>query len=332
MPLSGAGKEVSPLEYENVKGHIYDIQGYAVHDGPGIRTTVYTKGCPLRCLWCHSPESQQHRFQLGWLDLKCIGTELCENACVKACPEGAISVAEPTKKIGSEELVRKVVIDRAKCTDCLKCAETCVTKALYVSGWETTVDEVYERLMKDAGFFVNNNGGVTVSGGEAMAQFDFTYNLLKRLKDSGIHICLDTTGFAPTALFEKIMPYVDLYLYDLKQMDSKAHERLTGVPNELILENARFLAAHGGALQIRFPIIPKLNDREENLRATAEFCVSLGEAVKLVQLLPYHKAGRGKYERLGWKYKLTNVEPPSEEFMQRALELFRSYGLPAQVH
>lgn len=319
------------MEYENVRGHIYDIQGYAVHDGPGIRTTVYTKGCPLRCLWCHSPESQQHRFQLGWLDLKCIGTELCQNACVNACPEGALSVAEPTKRTGTEELVRKVNIDRAKCTDCLKCAEVCVTKALYVSGWETTVDEVYDRLMKDVGFF-ENGGGVTVSGGEAMAQFDFTYNLLKRLKNKGIHICLDTTGFAPTAQFEKIMPYVDLYLYDLKHMDTKHHEKLTGVPNELILENARFLASHGGALQIRFPIIPKLNDSAENLRATAEFCLELGDAVKLVQLLPYHKAGRGKYERLGWKYRLTNVEPPSEDFMQQALELFQGMGLPAQIH
>lgn len=319
------------MEYENVRGHIYDIQGYAVHDGPGIRTTVYTKGCPLRCLWCHSPESQQHRFQLGWLDLKCIGTELCQSACVNACPEGALSAAEPSKRTGTEELVRKVNIDRAKCTDCLKCAEVCVTKALYVSGWETTVDEVYDRLMKDVGFF-ENGGGVTVSGGEAMAQFDFTYNLLKRLKDKDIHICLDTTGFAPTAQFEKIMPYVDLYLYDLKHMDTKHHEKLTGVPNELILENARFLASHGGALQIRFPIIPKLNDSAENLRATAAFCVELGDAVKLVQLLPYHKAGRGKYERLGWKYRLTNVEPPTEDFMQQALELFQGMGLPAQIH
>lgn len=319
------------MDYINAKGRIYDIQGYAVHDGPGIRTTVYTKGCPLRCLWCHSPESQRHDFDLGSLELKCLGTELCQDACIRACPEGAISPGEPTKLMGKEEMVRKPVIDRAKCTGCLRCAESCITKSLYVAGWDTTVDEVYDRVMKDVGFF-QDGGGITLSGGEAMAQFDFTLNLSKRLKGSGIHLCLDTTGFAPTAHFEEILPYIDLFLYDLKHMDSARHKALTGVPNELILDNARFLAAHGGALQIRFPVIPKLNDSPENILATADFCVTLGDAVKLVQLLPYHSAGRSKYDRLGWKYKLTNVTPPTEETMEAALKHFTERALPAQIH
>ena len=165
-----------------------------------------------------------------------------------------------------------------------------------------------------------------------MAQFDFTLNLTKRLKDGGIHVCLDTTGFAPAAHFEEILPYVDLFLYDLKHMDSKMHERLTGVPNEPILRNARLLAEKGAALQIRFPVIPKLNDGKENVLATADFCVSLGDAVKLTQLLPYHQAGRMKYERLGRPYRLKNVEPPSESFMERVLEVFKARGLPAQIH
>jgi pyruvate formate lyase activating enzyme len=186
--------------------------------------------------------------------------------------------------------------------------------------------------LKKTAVFFKNGGGVTISGGEAMAQFEFTFNLSKRLKDGGIHICLDTTGFAPTEQFKRILPYIDLYLYDIKHMDSAMHKKLTGVGNELILENARFLAQNGGALQIRVPVIPKLTDKEENLRATAEFCVSLGEAVKLVQLLPYHATGRMKYERLGWRYKLKNVDPPSDEFMQKTLELFQSYGLNAQLH
>ncbi len=319
------------MEYKNISGHIYDIQGYAVHDGPGIRTTVFTKGCPLRCLWCHSPESQRHEFELGYLPVKCLGLDLCQNACVDACPEGALSRDESVQAAGGSGIIQKAKIDRAKCSSCLKCTGACITKALYSAGWNTTVDEVYDRVIKDRPFF-QNGGGITISGGEAMAQFEFTYNLAKRLKDSGIHICLDTTGFAPTKQFEEILPFIDLFLYDIKHMDTAMHNKLTGVPNELILSNARFLSEHGGALQIRVPVIPKLTDKEDNLRATAAFCVSLGEAVKLVQLLPYHKTGRMKYDRLGWRYKLTNVEPPEEAFMLQALEMFRSFGLNCQLH
>lgn len=319
------------MEYKNVSGHIYDIQGYAVHDGPGIRTTVYTKGCPLRCLWCHSPESQQHALELGYLPVKCLGADLCQNACIDSCAVGAISRDEPVQALDGSGMIQKVKIDRDKCTGCLKCAGACITKALYATGWDTAVDDVYDRVIKDRGFF-NNGGGITISGGEAMAQFEFTCNLAKRLKDSGIHICLDTTGFASTIQFEEILPFIDLFLYDIKHMDTTMHKKLTGVPNELILLNARFLAEHGGALQIRVPVIPKLTDKEDNLRATAAFCASLGEAVKLVQLLPYHKTGRMKYDRLGWHYQLSNVEPPEEAFMLKALEMFQCYGLNCQLH
>ncbi|NLO48645.1 MAG: glycyl-radical enzyme activating protein [Clostridiales bacterium] len=319
------------MGYKNATGYIYDIQGYAVHDGPGIRTTVFTKGCPLHCLWCHSPESQYHEFELGYLPLKCLGTDLCQNACLEACPENAISKDEPVQMLDGSGVIHKAKIDREKCAGCLQCVGACVTKALYPSGWETTVDEVFSRVIKDRGFF-NNGGGITISGGEPMAQFAFTCNLAKRLKESGIHICLDTTGFAATNLFEEILPYIDLFLYDIKHLDTAMHKKLTGVGNEQILKNARFLAENGGALQIRVPVIPKLTDKESNLRQTAEFCVSLGEAVKLVQLLPYHKTGRMKYDRLGWHYKLANVEPPKEEFMQKALEMFRSYGLNCRLH
>jgi len=319
------------LEYENVTGHIYDIQGYAVHDGPGIRTTIYTKGCPLRCLWCHSPESQYHAFELGYLPVKCLGTDLCQDACINACPEDAISKDEPAQALDGSGTIQKVKIDREKCTSCLKCAGACISKALYPTGWDTTVDEVYARVDKDRGFF-KNGGGVTISGGEAMDQFAFTYNLAKRLKDSGIHVCLDTTGYAATELFEKILPYVDLFLYDIKHMDSAMHQKLVAVGNELTLTNARFLAEHGAALQIRVPVIPKLTDKEDNLRQTAEFCASLGDAVKLVQLLPYHKTGQMKYDRLGWRYPLPNVEPPEEAFMLKTLEMFQGVGLNCQLY
>lgn len=319
------------MEYENAAGRIYDIQGYAVHDGPGIRTTVYTKGCPLRCLWCHSPESQMHKLQVGFLPIKCLGTEICGNLCIDACEQGAISLGQPEEALDGSGLITKVRVDHAKCSSCLKCAELCINGALYTAGWDTTVDEVYERVIKDTPFF-KNGGGITISGGEAMSQFDFTYNLAKRLKDSGIHICLDTTGFADQEQFRQILPYVDLFLYDLKQMDSEMHRKLTGVPNEKILENARFLAENGGKLQIRYPVIPRLNDSEENMHATAKFCKELGDAVTLVQLLPYHHLGTSKYDRLGWKYKLHRWSPPPEEFMEKALELFKAYDIPCQLH
>ena len=319
------------LDYVNSSAVIYDIQGYAVHDGPGIRTTVYTKGCPLHCLWCHSPESQRFQFDLGYLALKCLGTEFCQNACIKSCPEHAISQDALSQLTGKEEFVRKILVDRTKCSDCLNCTTACVTGSLYTAGWNTTVDEVYARVMKDAIFF-EDGGGVTISGGECMSQFDFTFNLCKRLKASGIHICLDTTGFAPQEKYAEILPYVDLFLYDIKHMDSRRHKMLTGVPNEMILSNADFLANAGGNLQIRFPVIPKLNDSADNIRSTAAFCKTLGDAVKLVQLLPYHKAGRMKYERLGQKYKLSNVEPPEDAFMEKALAVFTALGLPAQIH
>ena len=320
------------MEYKNVTGHIYDIQGYAVHDGPGIRTTVYTKGCPLHCLWCHSPESQYHEFELGYLPIKCLGVEVCEKSCVNACTNGALSIDEPVEKLDKSGMIQKVKIDREKCNTCLKCAETCITQSLYASGRDTTVDEVYDRVYRDRGFFQKNNGGITISGGEAMAQFEFTLNLAKKLKDSDFHICLDTTGHAETDMYAEIMPYIDLFLYDIKHMDSEMHRKLTAVGNELILQNARFLAERDAALQIRVPVIPKLTDQESNLRQTAEFCVSLGDAVKLVQLLPYHKTGRMKYERLGWKYRLSNVEPPEDEFMDNTLEMFQGYGLNCQLY
>jgi pyruvate formate lyase activating enzyme len=316
---------------DKIIGRIYDIQGYSVHDGPGIRTTVFTKGCPLKCLWCHSPESQRYEYELSFLPVKCVGIEKCGGLCLKACPSGALKVKEPEKSLADDSMISKIEIDRALCQGCLKCAAACTARALTASGYEITVDEAFERVDNDR-FFFRKGGGATISGGEPMFQFEFTYNLAKKLHDSGLHVCLDTTGFAPAERYLEILPYVDLFLYDLKHMDSFKHERLTGVPNELILSNARLLAEKGGALQIRVPVIPKLNASWDNLKKTAEFCAGLGEAVKVVQLLPYHSMGKSKYIRLGWPYKLKNVDPPDEEFMNRVLELYVSYGLPTKVH
>jgi pyruvate formate lyase activating enzyme len=304
---------------ENIIGRIYDIQGFSVHDGPGIRTTVFTKGCPLRCLWCHSPESQRYSYELSCFMMKCVGVKLCGGLCLKACPNGAIHALET------------VEIDRSKCVNCLKCAEACPSKALIPSGYESGVDEIYARVEKDRIFF-KKDGGVTISGGEPMSQFEFTCRLAEKFHENGIGVCLDTTGFAPAEQYLRILPYISLFLYDLKHMDSAKHEKLTAVPNERILSNARLIAAEGGKLQIRIPVIPKLNADWENLTAAADFCVELGGAVERVQLLPYHAMGKPKYERLGWTYKLKNVDPPGDEFMNQALELFESRGLSAMIH
>ncbi|NLO47864.1 MAG: glycyl-radical enzyme activating protein [Clostridiales bacterium] len=315
---------------ENVTGRIYDIQGFSVHDGPGIRTTVFTKGCPLHCLWCHSPESQYDRFELSFLPVKCVGKEKCGGLCLKACPNGSVTETNPEESLIDHSMVTKVSIDREKCAICLKCANVCPSKALSPTGYTITVEEAFARVNKDR-FFFKKEGGVTISGGEPMQQFAFTLNLAKKCKANGINVCLDTTGFAPEEQLLQILPYVDLFLYDIKHMDSKKHESFTAAPNERILKNAALLADNGGALQIRVPVIPKLNADRENLIRTAEFCKSLGSAVKLVQLLPYHAMGKSKYTRMGLSYKLKNVDPPDDLTMKQTLEMFTSLGLSAKI-
>jgi len=319
------------MDYQNVSGRVFDLQGYSVHDGPGIRTTVYTKGCPLSCVWCHSPESMKYSIELVYLPVKCIGVEVCQNSCVRACPQGAISAGSREETLDKSGWICKAVIDRDKCNGCLNCTEVCITKALIPSAWDTDVDEIFARLEKDRPFF-KRGGGVSICGGEPLAQFDFTYNLAKRLRESGIHVCLDTTGYCDIKKIEKIAPYINLYLYDIKHMNSDMHKRLTGVENKIILDNALYLAKNGAALQIRVPIIPGMTDTEDNLRQTAEFCAQLGDAVKLVQILPYHAVGKMKYERIGQEYNLPNLTPPEDEFISETLILFKSYGLNTQLN
>lgn len=316
---------------KTIIGHIYDIQGYSVHDGPGIRTTVYTKGCPLRCLWCHSPESQTFGDELSYMPLRCVGIEKC-GQCLRACTKQAILVSEPEESLQNPgEMITKVLIDREKCDNCLECVKACPAQALMSSGYDITVEDALKRVLQDRAFF-GTDGGITISGGEPMAQFDFTYELARRSKEEGITVCIDTTGYCAGELLEKMIPVTDLFLYDLKEMDSRKNERFTGVKNERILENARRIAAGGGKMQIRIPTVPKLNADLDNMRRTAEFCRELGDAVTMVQVLPYHRMGIPKYQRLDRKYPITNIEPPTDEFMEERLEIFRELGLPVQLH
>ena len=317
---------------QELTGMVYDIQGFSVQDGPGIRTTVFLKGCPLRCPWCHSPESQAFHPQLSWISMRCIGTELCQERCMKACPKGAIEYGPKSKNSVTQEDIQLIHVNRTLCDNCGKCAEACHPHALYICGQRYTVEEIMVKVRADKSFFEFSGGGVTVSGGEAMSQPAFTIALLKQLKEEGFHTALDTTGFTQWETIEKTLPYTDLYLYDLKNMDSAAHEAVTAVPNGPILENARRLAAAGAKFQIRVPVIPHFNDSEENIRATAEFCASLGnEAVTVVQLLPYHNLGVSKHLRISDEV-VAEATPPSDEKMEHFKEIFLSYGLNAMIH
>ena len=312
-------------------GRLYDIQGFSVQDGPGIRTTAFLKGCPLRCPWCHSPESQAFYKQLSWMSMRCLGLEACKNRCMNACPKGAIEEGPWKTDVQTGEQLRTVHVKRDLCDNCGACVDKCYAEALTLSGKDYTSEELVNRLLQDKNFFDNSGGGVTISGGEPLCQIDFVVEVLQGLKANGIHTALDTTGFAPWSALERTMPYVDLYLYDLKHMDSAKHKATVAVPNEQIKENVKKLAENGKKLQIRIPVIPRFNEDEENIRATAEFCVGLGDAVEVIQLLPYHNMGVMKYLRIS-DGKPLEATPPSDEKMAHLRDIMASYGLNVTIH
>jgi pyruvate formate lyase activating enzyme len=316
---------------EALAGKVYDIQAFSVQDGPGIRTTAFLKGCPLACPWCHSPESQAFHSQLSWIAMRCIGTAKC-GKCIGACKKGAIGLGQVTANPASGEEIQHIKIDRARCDHCGDCAKACYPASLYICGADYSVDELVERVARDKAFYDKSGGGVTISGGEALSQHEFTAEVLRELKNRGIHTALDTTGYAKQDHIDEALPHTDLFLYDLKHMDSETHRNMVGVPNETILSNAEHIAREGGKFQIRIPIIPRFNDSEENIRRTAEFCRALGEAVLVVQLLPYHNLGVVKYQRIDDAKKVMEAVPPSEEKVARLKSVMEEYGLRVTVH
>ena len=316
---------------KQITGKIYDIQGFSLQDGPGIRTTVFLKGCPLRCPWCHSPESQQFYSQLSWMSMRCIGIEKCSK-CLSACPKSAILAGKTTHHAATQEEIQLIQIDRGLCDNCGNCTAVCYQKALYISGTDYTVEEVLKRVCKDMPFYENSGGGVTISGGEPLSQPDFVLEFLKRLKECKIHTALDTTGHVAGEILERVLPYTDLFLYDLKHMDSEQHRLVTGVANERILENAQKIASAGAKIQIRIPVIPDFNDSEESIRKTGMFCKSLGSAVTVVQLLPYHNLGVMKYQRIDNRRMVLEAEPPSENKILSLKNLLESLGLSVTIH
>jgi len=316
---------------KELTGRIFDIQGFSVHDGPGIRTTVFFKGCPLRCAWCHSPESQEFPPELNWMEMKCIGTKAC-GKCINACPKGAISPGGTRTNPLDDTSVQLVKVDRSLCDSCFECTKVCSPKALYICGTEYTGDELMDRIRKDKPFYDRSGGGVTFSGGECLWQAEFLLEILIRCRREGIHTAVDTTGYAKWELIEPIIPYTDLFLYDIKSTDSDLHRKLTGVPNELILENAKKIAAAGGKFQIRIPVIPLFNDSVKSIAASGAFIKELGDAVEVVQLLPYHNLGTVKWERLQRNAPVLEAAPPSDELMQARKKQLEEMGLHVIIH
>ncbi|MCL2409015.1 MAG: glycyl-radical enzyme activating protein [Oscillospiraceae bacterium] len=318
------------METKALTGKFYDIQGFSVHDGPGIRLTLFMKGCPLRCPWCHSPECLEFHTELNWMELKCIGTEKC-GRCLNVCPHDTISPGKKKEGLSGEE-IELVTVDRTKCDNCGKCADACTAKALYMCGTDYTIDEIMQRVERDKPFFERSGGGITISGGECLCQPEFTLALLKRCKEEGVHTAVDTTGFVKWEIIESILPYTDVFLYDIKGIDSTLHKQVIGVPNELILENARKIAAAGGKFQIRVPVMPMYSDSAEAFEKIGKFILELGDAVEVVQILPYHNLGTVKWERLQTGNPVFETAVPSDELIEARRKQLADMGLNVIVH
>lgn len=293
------------------KGIIFDIKRYAIHDGPGIRTTVFFKGCPLDCQWCHNPEGKDPEPEITWNSKRC--PKDC-TACLSICSQGAI------KKKG-----KSIIIDLSKCDLCGECRDVCAYEALEIVGEEMTVKHVMEEVEKDRIFFDNSGGGITFSGGEPLMQPDFLEALLDECQKRNIQTTVDTSGYAPSEILERIAGKVDLFLYDIKFIDDEKHKEHIGASNKIILENLERLSKEGKKIFIRIPLVAGVNDDEKNIRKTAEFLLPL-KNLRQINLLPYHKGGVEKYKRLRKENPPASFMPSSYERTKKIKRMLENYG------
>jgi pyruvate formate lyase activating enzyme len=300
---------------QEIEGIVFNIQRYSIDDGPGLRTTVFVKGCPLTCLWCSNPESQNPLPEVTWRYTSC---KKC-GTCVEICPLEIIALGEDG-----------VHIDRESCDRCGKCVEACLTDTLRMSGKKMTVDEVFKVVKRDIDFYKVSGGGVTGSGGEILMQADFIAELFKRCREEEIHTCADTSGFGTKEAMEKILAHSDLVYYDLKQMDPVEHKKQCGQSNDLILSNLSLVVESKVPLVIRVPIIPGYTNSDENIEAIARTVAGLTKEAP-VYILPYHNYGANKYRMIDMKYQLDDVKIPTEEELDRAKQIVESYGLKCEI-
>lgn len=291
-----------------MKATIFEIKRFAVHDGDGIRTTVFFKGCPLKCVWCHNPEGLSALPQLAYFEHKCVSC----GECLFACPSGAHSFENG-----------KHVFHRTQCVACGKCVASCLGKALTLYGKRMTVDELLPQLLQDKDFYDQSSGGVTLSGGECLLYADFCADLLKKLKENGVQTAVDTCGFVSKSELDKVIPYTDVFLYDFKAFDDERHKKCTGQSNRRILENLLYLDERGCKIEIRIPYVPDYNDM--NMQRMAEFLSCLKGVVK-VRVLPYHNYAGSKYESLSMQNTLPPTLP-SEEEISAAVQTLKAYHL-----